>query len=49
MRICITGHKGAIGSRLWKRLVLYGTDHYIEGRYDLVGIDTKDGTDILTC
>ena len=49
MRILITGNSGAIGSRLWKRLELYGTDHYIEGHYDLVGIDTKDGVDILTC
>jgi len=38
-----------VGSKLWKRLQLYGTDHFLPGEYDLVGIDTKDGTDILTC
>ena len=49
MKILITGHKGAVGSRLWQRLEQWGTDHYIPGQYDLVGIDTRDGTDLLTC
>src|SRR3990167_2771852 len=49
MRILITGFRGAVGSRLWKKFQLWGTDHYIEGEYDLVGIDTQDGQDILTC
>lgn len=40
MNILITGHKGYIGSHLWKRL---------ESKHTLYGIDIKDGNDILTC
>jgi UDP-glucose 4-epimerase len=39
MRILVTGHKGAIGSRLVEHL----KDH------EIIGIDHKDGQDILTC
>jgi len=41
MRILLTGHKGFIGSELWKQL-----------RYDghtVYGIDLKEGQDVLTC
>lgn len=39
MRILITGYKGAIGSKLAKRF----EDH------EIVGIDTKNGQNLLTC
>jgi UDP-glucose 4-epimerase len=40
MRILITGHNGAVGSRLAKKL---------EREHEIVGIDTKNGENILTC
>lgn len=40
MRILITGHSGAVGSRLAKRL---------EMEHEVVGIDTKDGENLMTC
>ena len=40
MNILITGHKGFIGSNLIKRL---------EEKYDVLGLDIKDGDDILNC
>ncbi len=40
INILITGHKGFIGSVLYKRL---------DKKYDLLGLDIKDGDDILTC
>lgn len=39
MKILVTGHKGYIGSHLFEQL----TEH------DVVGIDLKDGNDILHC
>ena len=39
MKILVTGHKGYIGSHLFEQL----TEH------DVVGIDLKDGSDILHC
>ena len=41
MKILVTGHKGYIGSRLFKDLQRL--------EYDVVGIDLKDGNDILHC
>ena len=41
MKILVTGHKGYIGSHLFKNLV--DLDH------EVVGIDLKDGDDILHC
>tara|TARA_Y100000310_G_scaffold65582_1_gene61069 strand:- start:132 stop:953 length:822 start_codon:yes stop_codon:yes gene_type:complete len=38
--ILVTGHKGYIGSKLYKKL---------KESYDVVGIDLKDGKDILEC
>lgn len=40
MRILITGHKGFIGSFLYKKLSRYHT---------VYGIDSKDGDDLLSC
>lgn len=40
MKILITGHQGAVGSRLW---------NVLKDEFELVGIDTKDGQDLLTC
>jgi len=39
MKILITGHKGFIGSRLWQNL----------SGHTLVGIDKKEGDDLLFC
>lgn len=39
MKICVTGHKGFIGSHLWERL--------LEDGHELIGIDLKEGNDIL--
>lgn len=39
--ILVTGHKGYIGNKLFNKLVQLG--------YDVVGIDLKDGHDILDC
>ena len=41
MKILITGHRGYIGSHLYEQLM--------ELCYDVVGIDLKDGEDILHC
>lgn len=49
MRILITGHEGNIGSRLLIRLSAYGFDHFANGNYEIIGIDTKDGKNLLTC
>ena len=38
-KILLTGHRGFIGSRLYKRLL----------HTDVVGIDLLDGQDLLTC
>lgn len=40
INILITGHKGFIGTELTKRL---------DKKYDVLGLDIKDGDDILTC
>jgi len=49
-RILITGHKGQIGTKLWNRLSAYTYDHLKgDGEWELLGIDTKDGKDLLTC
>ena len=40
MKILLTGHLGFIGSRLYEKLVING--------HEVVGIDIKEGTDILT-
>lgn len=48
----VTGHKGNIGSRLYNILdsELYGeVVNNILATNELVGIDTKDGQDLLTC
>ena len=42
MKILITGHKGYIGSHLYSRLKE-------QGNHKVVGIDLKDGNDILYC
>ena len=42
MKILITGHKGFIGTYLFKKL-----ENFIG--LDLIGIDLKEGNDILTC
>ena len=41
MKILVTGHRGYIGSCLYKRLT--------EMNHDVVGVDLKDGNDILHC
>lgn len=41
MKYLVTGHKGYIGSRLFKELQDTG--------YDVIGLDIKDGHDICTC
>jgi len=41
MRVLVTGHRGYIGSHLYKHLKNLG--------YDVRGIDLKDGMDILHC
>ena len=41
MKVLVTGHKGYIGSRLYKDLKRLG--------HDVSGIDLKDGVDILYC
>jgi nucleoside-diphosphate-sugar epimerase len=41
MKILLTGHKGFIGRHLYTRLVAMG--------HDVIGIDIKDGNDVLTC
>tara|TARA_R110000822_G_scaffold95140_2_gene217758 strand:+ start:9495 stop:10316 length:822 start_codon:yes stop_codon:yes gene_type:complete len=41
LNILVTGHRGYIGSHLYKQLIELG--------YDVVGIDLKDGEDILHC
>jgi len=41
MKILITGHKGYIGSHLYKKLV--------DMNYDVVGVDLKEGNDVLHC
>ena len=41
MKILVTGHKGYIGSKLYKKLVYLG--------YDVVGIDLKDNENIIDC
>ena len=38
-KILLTGHRGFIGSKLYKRLL----------HTDVVGIDLVDGQDLLTC
>lgn len=51
-RVLITGHKGQIGAKLWNRLSAYHFDHLkndIAGEWEMIGIDTKDGKDLLTC
>jgi len=40
-RCLVTGHRGYIGSHLFERLIALG--------HDVVGIDIKDGEDILHC
>jgi len=45
MKILVTGHKGYIGSHLFRKL----KNMIAEGYDDLVGIDLKDGEDILHC
>ena len=49
MRILITGHKGAVGSRLSKLFQSYSFDHLFRGDYEIIGIDTIDGQNLLTC
>jgi len=39
MKVLVTGHKGYIGTHLWNELVASG--------YEVMGIDLKDGEDIL--
>lgn len=41
MKILVTGHKGYIGSHLYKELIRLN--------HDVVGIDLKEGSDILHC
>ena len=41
MKILVTGHKGYIGSHLYKEL--------IKQNHEVVGIDIKQGDDILYC
>jgi UDP-glucose 4-epimerase len=41
MKILITGHKGYIGSKLYKKCVEFG--------YNVKGIDLKEGEDIINC
>ena len=41
MKILVTGHKGYIGSRLYKQL--------LNSSHEVAGIDLKEGTDILHC
>lgn len=41
MRILVTGHRGYIGSHLFEELICLG--------HEAVGIDLKDGNDILHC
>ena len=41
MKLLITGHKGYIGSHLYKKLVDMG--------HDVVGVDLKEGNDIIHC
>ena len=41
MKVLVTGHKGYIGSRLYKRLE--------ELNHDVTGIDIKGGNDVLHC
>lgn len=49
-RILITGHQGQIGAKLLSRLYIYDNDHLKgEGQWEILGIDTKDGKDLLTC
>lgn len=48
-RILITGFKGNIGSKLTRRLSEYYFDDLNDGNYEIIGIDTKDGKNILTC
>lgn len=52
MKILLTGHQGNIGSRLYKALSLEGMSDVVKNfsyTFDLDGIDTKDGKDLLTC
>lgn len=48
MRILLTGHKGNIGSRLFVRLQGF-LDHFNDGEYEIICIDTKEGKNLLTC
>src|SRR3990167_2322981 len=50
MRVLVTGHLGNIGSRLMERLSAYYFDDLKQGgEWELFGIDTKGGKNILTC
>ena len=50
MRVLITGHQGNIGSRLCNRLLIYcNANSFDTSAYEVLGIDTKDGKDLLTC
>ena len=40
MKVLVTGHKGFIGTRLCEKLK--------ELKHEIVGIDVREGTDILT-
>ena len=41
MKILVTGHRGYIGSHLYEKLLSMG--------HDVVGVDLKDGNDVLHC
>ena len=42
MKILLTGHKGFIGTTLFKKL-------QSNLSYKVIGLDIKDGNDLLTC
>jgi nucleoside-diphosphate-sugar epimerase len=49
-RVLVTGHLGSIGKKLFSRLHEYYDDPLrLGGQWDVVGIDTKGGKDLLTC
>lgn len=41
MKVLVTGHRGYIGSHLYEKLLSMG--------HDIVGVDLKDGNDVLHC
>jgi len=49
-KVLLTGFKGNIGSRLFSRLHSYDNDPLrMDGEWEIIGIDTKDGQNLLTC